>query len=247
MLRRMSGRSCLHVQSAYRVSASRCCSCGGQMRNALRPGKQAILSASIAPRGLRAAAWLFLPLSLLGSALSTRLVAQQSNPAPMRLTLDQAINLALKQNRSVRLRALSVEQMQSKKDAARSDYMPQITATGHYLYLTELEGIEIPAGSLGSFPSTGPVPGKALFIGQGSDTSYTGGVGLDQPLTQLLRIHQANVAARQDVLVAKTQLDETQDAIALQVRQLYYDILINAQELEASQDQLTAAQVKNEE
>jgi outer membrane protein TolC len=72
-------------------------------------------------------------------------------------------------------------------------------------------------------------------------------VGLDQPLTQLFRIHQANVAAKQDVLVAKTQLDETQDGIALQVRQLYYNILINAQEIEASQAQLTAAQVKDEE
>jgi outer membrane protein TolC len=217
------------------------------MRNALRPGKQAILSASIAPRGLRAAAWLFLPLSLLGSALSTQVAAQQSNPAPMRLTLDQAIGLALKQNRSIRLRALSVEQMQSKKDEARSDYLPQISASGHVLHLTELEGIEIPAAAFGNFPSTGPVPAKSLVIGQGSDTGYTGGVDLGQPLTQLFRIHQANIAARQDVLVAKTQLDETQDAIALKVRQLYYNILVNAQKLEASQDQLAAAQVKDEE
>jgi outer membrane protein TolC len=72
-------------------------------------------------------------------------------------------------------------------------------------------------------------------------------VGLEQPLTQLFRIHQANVAANQDVLVAKTQLDQTQDAIALQVRQLYYNILINRQKLKASQDQLAAAQIKDEE
>jgi outer membrane protein TolC len=165
----------------------------------------------------------------------------------MRLALDQAIDLALKQNRSVRLRTLSVEQMQSKKDAARSDYLPQITASGHVLHLTELEGVEIPAATFGNFPSTGPVPAKSLVIGQGSDTAYTGGVDLGQPLTQLFRIHQANIAAKQDVLVAKTQLDETQDAIALKIRQLYYDILVNAQKLEASQDQLAAAQVKDEE
>jgi outer membrane protein TolC len=72
-------------------------------------------------------------------------------------------------------------------------------------------------------------------------------VGLEQPLTQLFRIHQANVAAKEDVFVAKTQLDQTQDAIALQVRQLYYKILINEQKLDASQDQLAAAQVKDEE
>ena len=196
---------------------------------------------------LRSSAWLFLSLSVMGSTLGAHAMAQQPSPTPMRLTLDQAIDLALKQNHSVRLRSLSVEQMQSKKDEVRSDYLPQIKASGSTLHVTELEGIEIPAGAFGSYPSTGPVPSKSLLIDQGSATWYTGGVGLEQPLTQLFRIHQANVAAREDMLVAKTQLDQTQDAIALQVRQLYYNILINEQKLKASRDQLAAAQVKDEE
>jgi outer membrane protein TolC len=165
----------------------------------------------------------------------------------MRLTLDQAIDLALKQNHSVHLRSLSVEQMQSKKDEARSNYLPRIKASGSTLHVTELEGVAIPAGAFGNYPSTGPVPSKSLFIDQGSATWYTGGVGLEQPLTQLFRIHQANVVAKQDVLIAKTQFDQTKDAMALLVRKLYYDILVNEQKLEASQDQLTAAQVKDEE
>ena len=165
----------------------------------------------------------------------------------MQLTLEQAINLALKQNHSVRLRSLSVEQMQSKKDEARSNYLPQFKASGSVLHITELEGVEIPAGAFGSYVSTGPVPAKSLLIDQGSDTGYVGGVGLEQPLTQLFRIHHANVAAQQDVLIAETQLDQTRDAIALQVRQLYYNILINQQKLKASQDQLAAAQIKDEE
>jgi outer membrane protein TolC len=217
------------------------------MRSTLHKGRQVSMSASIEQWGLHSAAWLFLPLSLLGLTFGTRAVAQQPSPTPMRLTLDQAIALALKQNHSVRLRSLSVEQMQSKKDEARSNYLPQIKTSGSVLHVTELEGIAIPAGAFGSYPSTGPIPSKPLFIDQGSATWYTGGVGLEQPLTQLFRIHQANVAAKEDVLVAKTQLDQTQDAIALQVRQLYYNILINEQKLEASQDQLAAAQVKDEE
>ncbi len=205
------------------------------------------MSAPFAQWGLRSAAWLFFPLSLMGWAFCTQVVAQESSPTPMRLTLDQAIGLALKQNHSVRLRSLSVEQMQSKKDEARSDYLPQIKTSGSVLHVTELEGITIPAGAFGSNSSTGPVPSKPLFIDQGSATGYTGGVGLEQPLTQLFRIHQANIAAKEDVLVAKTQLDQTQDAVALQVRQLYYNILINQRKLEASQDQLAAAQVKDED
>jgi outer membrane protein TolC len=204
-------------------------------------------SASAARQELRTAARLCLPLALLGSTFVATSVAQQSSANPMQLTLEQAINLALKQNHSVHLRSLSVEQMQNKKDEARSNYLPQLKASGGVLHVTELEGVAIPAGAFGSYPSTGPVPSKPLFIDQGSATWYTGGVGLEQPLTQLFRIHQANVAAKQDLLIAKTQLDQTQDAIALRVRQLYYNILINQEQLKASQDQLSAAQIKDEE
>jgi outer membrane protein TolC len=217
------------------------------MRSTRHEGRQSVMVSAIAQWGLHSATWLLLPLSLVGWAFCSRGVAQQSSPAPMRLTLDQAIDLALKQNHSVRLRSLSVEQMQSKKDEARANYLPQIKASGGVLHVTELEGVEIPAGAFGSPPATGPVPSKALFIDQGLTTWYMGGVGLEQPLTQMFRIHQANVAAKQDLLIAKTQVDQTEDAIALQVRQLYYNILINERKLEASQDQLAAAQVKDEE
>ena len=217
------------------------------MRNALLRERRVEMSTSTARWKLRSATWLFLFLSLPGSIFGVRAMAQQLSPAPIRLTLDQAINLALKQNHSVRLRSLSVEQMQSKKEEARSNYLPQIKTSGGLFHVTELEGVVIPAGTFGNYPSTGPVPSKSLTIDQGSDTAYTGGVGLEQPLTQLFRIHQANVAAKEDVLVAKTQLDQTQDAIALQVRQLYYNILINEQKARASHDQLDAAQIKDEE
>jgi outer membrane protein TolC len=217
------------------------------MTSTLPERGRTMTSASAARRELRAAARLCLPLALLGSTFIMTSVAQQSSANPMKLTLEQAVNLALKQNHSVHLRSLSVEQMQSKKDEARSNYLPQIKASGSVLHVTELAGVEIPAGTFGNYPSTGPVPAKSLFIDQGSLTGYTGGAGLEQPLTQLFRIHQADVAAKQDLLIAKTQLDQTQDAIALQVRQLYYNILINKQKLNASQDQLTAAQIKDEE
>ncbi len=217
------------------------------MRSTLHRKGQTMKSSHAARRELRAATRLCLPLALLGSIFVTSSVAQQSSASPMQLTLEQAIDLALKQNHSIHLSSLSVDQMQSKKDEARSNYLPQIKTSGSVLHITELAGVDIPAGAFGNYPSTGPIPAKSLFIDQGAATGYTGGVGLEQPLTQLFRIHQANVAAKQDLLIAKTQLDQTQDAIALQVRQLYYNILINQQKLKASQDQLAAAQIKDEE
>jgi outer membrane protein TolC len=216
------------------------------MKSTLQEREQQMASATAARRELRAAR-LYLSLALLGSTFVTTSVAQQSSSSPMQLTLEQAINLALKQNHSIHLRSLSVEQMQSKKDEARSNYLPQVKTSGSVLHVTELAGVEIPTGALGSYTSTGPIPTQSLFVGQGGLTGYAGGVGLEQPLTQMFRIHQANVAAKQDLLVSKTQLDQTQDEIALQVRQLYYNILINQQKLKASQEQLAAARIKDEE
>jgi outer membrane protein TolC len=217
------------------------------MRNILHDKSQSMTSASAGRRELRAAARLWLPLAILGSVFTTTSVAQQSTANPMQLTLEQAINLALKQNHSVHLRGLSVKQMQNRKDEARSNYLPQLKASGSVLHVTELEGVEVPAGAFGSYQSTGPVPAKSLVIDQGGLSGYMGGVGLEQPITQLFRIHQANIAAKQDLLIARTELDQTQHVIALQVRQLYYNILINQQKLKASEDQLAAAQIKDEE
>jgi outer membrane protein TolC len=184
-------------------------------------------------------------LILLGPVADHVSIAQQ-NP-PIHLSLDQAIDLAIKQNRSIYLRSLAVEDMRSKKDEARSNYMPQLKTIGGIHHVTELAGIEIPAGAFGNFPSTGSVPAKSLFIDQGGDTAYTGGVELDQPLTQLLRIHQANVSAEQDILVAQTQFSQAQADVALNVRKLYYGILINQRQLQASQEQLEAMRVKDSE
>jgi hypothetical protein len=80
-----------------------------------------MMSPSSAHRELRAAARLCLPLALMGSTFVTSSVAQQASAGSMQLTLEQAINLALKQNHSIHLRNLSVEHMQSKKDQASSN------------------------------------------------------------------------------------------------------------------------------
>src|SRR3984885_2308049 len=168
MLRGVPRGRFLHVQSANSVWAGHCCTSGGQMKSTLHERGQIMTSASAARRELRTAARLCLSLALLGSTFVATSVAQQSSAAPMQLTLEQAINLALKQNHSVHLRSLSVEQMQSKKDEARSNYLPQLKASGNVLHITELEGVEIPAGAFGSYPSTGTIPAKPLVIDQGS-------------------------------------------------------------------------------
>jgi len=174
----------------------------------------------------------FSQLGLLGTA------SAQDNAA-MKLTLPQAIDLALKQNRSLKLAQLAVVDSEQKKKIAHADYFPRIKNESTVFHVTELQQLVIPEGSLG-----GPIPPKSEVIGQGALTAYTSGTGLSQPLTQMFKIHQENRAATADIKSAKIQVDETEHDIALKVRQLYYEILIAQLKEEAAKEEADAAQLK---
>jgi outer membrane protein TolC len=165
----------------------------------------------------------------------------------MPLTLSQAIDLALKQNRDLKLAQLAVTDSQHKKEIARSSYFPHIRNESSVLHISELAGVQIPAGAFGNHPDTGLIPSQNLFLDQGGLTSYTSGTGLEQPLTQMFKIHASNRAAAADINIAKEQVNQTQNAVALKVRQLYYGILIAQLKQQAATDEVAASQVKVEE
>jgi outer membrane protein TolC len=173
--------------------------------------------------------------------------ARAQNSSPLQLTLSQAIDLALKQNRDLKLAQLSVVDAEHKKEIARSDYFPHIKNESSVLHVTELAGVEIPAGTFGVPPAVGPIPGHTLLIDQGALTAYTSGTGLAQPLTQMFRIHESNRAATADINTAKIQVHQAENEVALKVRQLYYGILIAQLKQQAAAEEVTSNQVKAQE
>jgi outer membrane protein TolC len=181
------------------------------------------------------------------AALGAMASAGAQNNAPVPLTLSQAIDLALKQNRDLQLARLAVVDSQHKKEIARSNYFPHIHNQSEILHLTDLAGVEIPAGAFGNHADTGLIPGQNLFLDQGSLTSYTSGTGLTQPLTQMFKIRESNRAATADINLAKVQVTQTENAVALKVRQLYYGVLIAQLRQQAAADEIAASQVKVEE
>jgi len=189
-------------------------------------------------------------LVLLASSLLQFSVAGTASPqdsAPMELTLQQAIDLALRQNRSIKLAQLGVVGNEQKKTVAHADYLPNIKNESTAFHVTEVEQLVIPQGSLGTLPATGPLPPQTAVIGQGTFTAYTSGTGLRQPLTQMFQIHESIRAATADVNSAKIQVAQTENDVALKVRELYYGILITRLRGEAAEQQADAARVKLEE
>ena len=74
----------------------------------------------------------------------------QDAPAPRHITLQEAVQLALKHNHSVRIANFQVEEKQHAKDVAKSGYFPTIKNASRLFEVTDTQFIDIPAGSLGT-------------------------------------------------------------------------------------------------
>ena len=185
-------------------------------------------------------------LIIAGVLLPARTAFAQDS-AVMQLTLPQAIDLALKQNRSIKLAQLAVVENEQKKKIAQADYFPRLKNESTIVHITELQQVVIPVGSLEVPGIVGPVPSKTAIIGQGDDTAYTSGTGLSQPLTQMFKVHQENRAVTADVHTANETLKAVENDLVLKVSQLYYGILIAQREEEAAKAEADAAQIKLQE
>jgi len=163
---------------------------------------------------------------LLLSASTAAAIAQQPEaPGTRRITLEEAVDLALAGNHAVRLARLSVEEKERAKDAARSGYFPQIRNDTNLIHLTDTQLIEIPAGGLGVVGAN-PVPPQALILNQGGVSTVTNGTGVVQPLTQLLRVRASNDVAQAESAATREKARGVENETTLVVHQIYYRILI---------------------
>jgi outer membrane protein TolC len=162
------------------------------------------------------------------------------DPVGVRITLSAAIQMALEHNSHITLAHLAVTDGESQKRLAESHYYPLLKNESAVLHVTELEGVKIPAGTIGQ-TTTGLLPAETLNIGQGAATSYTSGTELAQPLTQLFKIRAGVKAADADLTSARIESDDAEHSIALSVHKLFYGMLIEQMRGLAAQDAVDAA------
>lgn len=179
-------------------------------------------------------------LVLLGLTLCGFASMGRANAEPRHLTLAEAVRIAVSQNRTLKLSRLKVDELAHHQRAERTTYFPVIENSSHILHTTELENIGLPAGALGVYPGTGLVPGENIRIEQGSNTVFSSGTTLVQPVTQLIRIHQANRIAGSQVAAAKDGVQGMETKIAFQVHQLYFGLLTAQLQKQAAEHQLSA-------
>jgi outer membrane protein TolC len=156
------------------------------------------------------------------------------------LKLEEAVRLALEQNRTLKIARFRVKETEERKASARSDYFPTITNQSNMLHISELQNVGISAGALGTAAGT-PIPSENINLQQGKQTLYTSGTMITQPLTQLLRVHQANRAASAEIAESKDELQSAKNEIALKTHALYFGILIAQLQKKAAEQETVYA------
>jgi outer membrane protein TolC len=175
-------------------------------------------------------------------SLTVPLAFPQNAPVVRHLSLKEAVQLALSQNRSLKIARLKVTENEQQKAGARSAYFPNLTNQSNLVHVTGLQNIGIPAGALGTVGGA-EVPGHNVIIPQGQNTIYSSGTMLSQPLTQLVRIRAQNQIAAAQVSGSKDDLQKAENDVALQVHSLYFEVLITGIQKQAAVEQTKYADV----
>lgn len=113
---------------------------------------------------------------LLSVILLTTTIITAQDKAVRKINLDNAIDLALEQNKSLNISKLEVDKMQSKLTEARSNLLPKINASGQYTNNIKKPVIFLPPGTPFSRP------GQPAIMEIGSDHSYSGTISASLPV-----------------------------------------------------------------
>jgi outer membrane protein TolC len=159
-----------------------------------------------------------------------------------RITLDEAVALATKQNSTVKLAHLKEKEMQARVGEARADYFPVLSNESVAAHLRSIEHMEIPMGALGVYPVPGPVPGTNTSLPLGHHNFILSTTTAAQPITQYFKIHAGVGVAKADLGVARDDALRAENEVALKMKQLYYGLLSAERRKQAAELRIEAGE-----
>jgi outer membrane protein TolC len=161
---------------------------------------------------------------------------------PRRITLDEALDLAARQNSTVRMARLKATEAQARVTEARANYFPVLSNASDAAHAGRSEDLKIPAGVLGTYPSAGPIPGKSIDLKLGNQSFLLSTTVAAQPITQLFKIHAGVGVAHADAAMARADAATAEDEVALGVRKLYLNLLATERRRAAAQLRIEAGE-----
>jgi outer membrane protein TolC len=165
------------------------------------------------------------------------LLAAQVSPAIETLTVDQAVQIALENNRELRNAVVEARKTDFRISATRSQMLPSVSVTATGAQQLSRIDFTLQRGLLGVFPGTGPIPAADTRIRTPLVPTGLVITQVAQPITALHRIRLNVGLLGFNGKVATEQVRAKRQDVVRDVRRLYYAI----QQAESSSQALAEA------
>ena len=168
--------------------------------------------------------------------LSTGIVIAQEPASTGRLlSLEEAIQLAIANNRSLQIASLDVDKSKWQVAEFKTKRLPSLSGTVLGSELLNELSFTFKEGAFGNFPSTGPIPDKDTKITTPRQpTAYVVGQ-VTQPLSQLYKIHLGLRAQQLSSQLTSEKFRAERQSVIKDVKQSYYAVLQSESALEAAE------------
>ena len=167
--------------------------------------------------------------ALIACALTALALPAAAQPAGAgrgeRLSLEEAIRLAIDNNRQLQSARLEIEKAETDIATARSHRLPALETKVSASQLLTPVDFAFPQGAFGTFPGTGPIPSVDTTVSVPRQPTYYLSGQVSQPLSQLFRIGlgvRSAVAARE---IERERVRSTQLSLINNVKRMYFAIL----------------------
>jgi len=166
-----------------------------------------------------------LSLLLIAAGVVHQANAQDNGTTSHVLTLNQAIAIALKNNREAKNARLEIEKADDKLDAYRTRRLPSFKVSSLVSQPLNTIDTTFEKGVFGIYPGNVPVPLQDTIIKSSTNVTALLLGQVTQPITQLRRIGFQIKQQELDVEISQTQLSATEQSLVNEVKRAYYSIL----------------------
>jgi outer membrane protein len=168
------------------------------------------------------------------STLSTALIAAQDS-APRVLSLDEAIQIAIANNRSLKVASLEVDKSKWQVAEFKTKRLPSISGTVLGSQLLNELSFTFKEGAFGNFPSTGPIPNKDTKITTPRQPTAYVVSQVTQPLSQLYKLHLGVQSQQLNSQINTEKARAELQDVTKNVKQAYYAVLQSESALDAAE------------
>lgn len=163
------------------------------------------------------------------------MTAQQPSPTSPLLSLDEAIQVAIANNRSLKIARLEVDKSKWQVSEFKTNRLPSFNASVLGSQLLNEINFTFEKGAFGTFPATGPIPDTDAKITTPRRPMFYVVGQAAQPLSQLYKLNLGVRAKELNVALTSEKARAEQQSVVGDVKRAYYAVLQSESSVESAE------------